>query len=285
MSLVETQRGEIPHVVTTIRPSRGWLGVNLSELWRYRELIYFLIWRDVKVRYKQTLLGAAWAILKPFFSMVVFSVIFGTLARIPTDEVPPPLFYYSGLLPWVFFQDGISKASNSLVTGRNLITKVYFPRLAIPLSSVIAGLVDFMLAFLVMIGMMVYYGYRPSSAIWTLPLFMLLAFFTSLGGGLWLAALNVTYRDIGYVTPFLVQVWLYASPVVYSATLITGDLWQLVYGLNPMAGVVQGFRWAMLGVGQPPSSFLAASVAVSLLLLISGTLYFRRMERTFADVI
>jgi lipopolysaccharide transport system permease protein len=285
MSLVETHRGEAHHTVTIVRPSRGWLGVNLSELWRYRELIYFLIWRDVKVRYKQTLLGAAWAILKPFFSMVVFSVIFGTLARIPTDDVPPPLFYYTGLLPWVFFQDGISKASNSLVTGRNLITKVYFPRLAIPLSSVIAGLVDFVLAFAVLIGMMVYYGYRPTSAIWTLPLFMLLAFVTSLGGGLWLAALNVAYRDIGYVTPFLVQAWLYASPVVYSATLITGDLWQLVYGLNPMAGVVQGFRWAMLGVGQPPSSFLVASAAVALLLLISGVLYFRRMERTFADVV
>jgi lipopolysaccharide transport system permease protein len=285
MNLVETHRGEAHHTVTIVRPSRGWLGVNLSELWRYRELIYFLIWRDVKVRYKQTLLGAAWAILKPFFSMVVFSVIFGTLARIPTDDVPPPLFYYTGLLPWVFFQDGISKASNSLVTGRNLITKVYFPRLAIPLSSVIAGLVDFVLAFAVLIGMMVYYGYRPTSAIWTLPLFMLLAFVTSLGGGLWLAALNVAYRDIGYVTPFLVQAWLYASPVVYSATLITGDLWQLVYGLNPMAGVVQGFRWAMLGVGQPPSSFLVASAAVALLLLISGVLYFRRMERTFADVV
>ena len=285
MSLVETQRGDMPLTVTTVRPSRGWLGVNLRELWRYRELIYFLIWRDVKVRYKQTLLGAAWAILKPFFSMVVFSVIFGSLARIPTDEVPPPLFYYTGLLPWVFFQDGISKASTSLVTGRNLITKVYFPRLAIPLSSVIAGLVDFVLAFLVLIGMMVYYGYRPTSAIWTLPLFMLLALITSLGGGLWLAALNVAYRDIGYVTPFLVQAWLYASPVVYSATLITGDYWQLVYGLNPMAGVVQGFRWAMLGVGQPPTSFLAASVAVALFLLISGALYFRRMERTFADVV
>jgi lipopolysaccharide transport system permease protein len=285
MSLVETQRGEMPLTVTTVRPSRGWLGVNLRELWRYRELIYFLIWRDVKVRYKQTLLGAAWAILKPFFSMVVFSIIFGTLARIPTDEVPPPLFYYAGLLPWVFFQDGISKASTSLVTGRNLITKVYFPRLAIPLSSVIAGLVDFVLAFLVLIGMMVYYGYRPTSAIWTLPLFMLLALITSLGGGLWLAALNVAYRDIGYMTPFLVQAWLYASPVVYSATLITGDYWQLIYGLNPMAGVVQGFRWAILGVGQPPSSFLAASVAVALLLLISGALYFRRMERTFADVV
>ena len=285
MSLVETQRGDTPLTVTTVRPSRGWLGVNLRELWRYRELIYFLIWRDVKVRYKQTLLGAAWAILKPFFSMVVFSVIFGTLARVPTDEVPPPLFYYTGLLPWVFFQDGISKASTSLVTGRNLITKVYFPRLAIPLSSVIAGLVDFVLAFLVLIGMMFYYGYRPTTAIWTLPLFMLLALITSLGGGLWLAALNVAYRDIGYVTPFLVQAWMYASPVVYSATLITGGYWQLIYGLNPMAGVVQGFRWAMLGVGQPPSSFLIASVAVALFLLVSGALYFRRMERTFADVV
>ncbi|UCF61281.1 MAG: ABC transporter permease [Anaerolineaceae bacterium] len=285
MSLVENQRGDTSLTVTTLRPSRGWLGVNLGELWRYRELIYFLIWRDVKVRYKQTLLGAAWAILKPFFSMVIFSVIFGTLAKIPTDEVPPPLFYYAGLLPWVFFQDGISKASTSLVTGRNLITKVYFPRLAIPISSVIAGLVDFLLAFIVLIGMMVYYGYRPTTAVWTLPLFMLLALITSLGGGLWLAALNVAYRDIGYVTPFLVQAWLYASPVVYSATLITGDYWQLIYGLNPMAGVVQGFRWAILGVGQPPSGFLIASVAVALSLLISGALYFRRMERTFADVV
>jgi lipopolysaccharide transport system permease protein len=261
------------------------LGVNLGELWRYRELIYFLIWRDIKVRYKQTLLGAAWAILKPFFSMVIFSVIFGTLARIPTDDVPAPLFYYSGLLPWVFFQDGISKASTSLVTGRNLITKVYFPRLAIPLSSVVAGMVDFVLAFVVLIGMMVYYDYRPTSAVWTLPLFLLLALITSLGGGLWLAALNVAYRDIGYVTPFLVQAWLYASPVVYSATLIKSDLWQLVYAINPMAGVVQGFRWAMLGVGRPPSNFIAVSVVVALFLLVSGALYFRRMERTFADVV
>lgn len=285
MSVVDTQREESQLSLTIVQPSRGWAGVNLRELWRYRELIYFLIWRDIKVRYKQTLLGAAWAILKPFFSMIVFSVIFGSLARIPTDEVPPPLFYFAGLLPWVFFQDGITKASNSLVSGRNLITKVYFPRLAIPLSSVVAGLVDFCLAFLVLLGMMVFYGYRPTQAIWTLPLFMLLALATALGGGLWLAALNVAYRDIGYVTPFIVQAWLYASPVVYSATLITGDLWQVVYGLNPMAGVVQGFRWAILGVGQPPTSSLLASIAVALSLLISGVLYFRRMERTFADVV
>jgi lipopolysaccharide transport system permease protein len=272
-------------MVTTVQPSRGWSSINLRELWRYRELIFFLIWRDVKVRYKQTLLGAAWAILKPFFSMVVFSIIFGNLAKIPTDDVPPPLFYYAGLLPWVFFQDGISKASQSLVAGRNLITKVYFPRMAIPISSVVAGLVDFGLAFLVLIGMMIYYGYRPTAAVWTLPLFLLLALLTALGGGLWLAALNVAYRDIGYVTPFLVQAWLYASPVVYSATLIKGEVWQMIYGLNPMAGVVQGFRWAILGVGQPPSGFLFASVGVAIILLVTGALYFRRMERTFADVV
>lgn len=270
---------------TTIQPSRGWSIPDLRELWRYRELVYFLIWRDVKVRYKQTLLGAAWAILKPLLSMVVFSVIFGRLARIPTDDVPPPLFYYSGLLAWVFFQDGVTKASNSLVSGRNLITRVYFPRLAMPLSSVVAGLVDFGLAFLVLIGLMLYYGYRPTEAVWTLPLFLLLALVTALGGGLWLAALNVSYRDIGYVTPFLVQAWLYASPVVYSASLIEGEFWQVVYGLNPMAGVVQGFRWAMLGVGQPPSGILIASVGVALALLLTGAMYFRRMERTFADVV
>jgi lipopolysaccharide transport system permease protein len=261
------------------------MGVDFRELWRYRELVFFLIWRDVKVRYKQTLLGAAWAILKPLFSMVVFTVIFGTLAHLPTDDVPPPLFYFTGLLPWIFFQDGITKASNSLVSGRNLITKVYFPRLAIPLSSVIAGLVDFALAFLVLIGMMVFYNFRPTSAIWILPFFLLLVMLTSLGSGLWLAALNVAYRDIGYVTPFIVQAWLYASPVVYSATLIEGDFWQVIYGLNPMAGVVQGFRWAILGVGQPPSASLAASIAVALIILISGVMYFRRMEQTFADVV
>jgi lipopolysaccharide transport system permease protein len=277
--------GDRPVSETVIKPSRGWGIPDLRELWRYRELVYFMIWRDVKVRYKQTLLGAAWAILKPFLSMVVFSIIFGQVARIPTDEVPPPLFYYSGLLPWVLFQDGVTKASNSLVTGRNLITKVYFPRLAMPLSSVIAGVVDFGLAFLVLIGLMIFYGHSPTPAIWTLPLFLILALVTALGGGLWLAALNVSYRDIGYVTPFLVQAWLYASPVVYSASLITHDFWQMVYGLNPMAGVVQGFRWAILGVGQPPSSFLIASIAVSLLLLVTGALYFRRMERTFADIV
>ena len=271
--------------ITHIQPTHGWSGLNLGELWRYRELVYFLIWRDLKVRYKQTLLGASWAILKPFLSMVIFSLVFGQLAGLPTDEAPAPLFYYAGLLPWVFFQDGINKASASLVAGRNLITKIYFPRLAMPLSSVVAGLVDFGLAFLVLIGMLVFYQFPPTTAFWTLPLFLLLALVTSLGTSLWLAALNVAYRDIGYVTPFLVQAWLYASPVVYSATMITDKTLQVLYGLNPMAGVVQGFRWAIIGTGQPDPQSLLVSVIVALLLLISGIFYFRRMERTFADVV
>jgi lipopolysaccharide transport system permease protein len=271
--------------ITRIQPTRGWSGLNLGELWRYRELVYFLIWRDLKVRYKQTLLGASWAILKPFLSMVIFSLVFGQLAGLPTDEAPAPLFYYSGLLPWVFFQDGINKASASLVAGRNLITKIYFPRLSMPLASVVAGLVDFGLAFIVLIGMMVFYQSPPTTAIWTLPLFLLLALITSLGTSLWLAALNVSYRDIGYVTPFLVQAWLYASPVVYSATMITDKTLQVLYGLNPMAGVVQGFRWAILGSGQPNPQSLLVSVIVAVLLLVTGVFYFRRMERTFADVV
>ena len=271
--------------VTLIKPSRGWSWLDMRELWRYRELVYFLVWRDVKVRYKQTLLGAAWAILKPFLSMVIFTVIFAGLARLETDGAPPPVFYYAGLLPWVLFQDGVTKAGNSLVTGSNLITKVYFPRIAIPLASVVAGIVDFALAFLILIGMMVFYGVAPTSAIWTLPLFVILALITSLGVGLWLSALNVSYRDIGYVTPFLVQAWLYASPVVYSTSIIPEGWARIVYGINPMAGVVQGFRWGILGGDAPAPSLLALSVGVALFFLISGILYFRRTERTFADVV
>jgi lipopolysaccharide transport system permease protein len=271
--------------VTVIQPSRGWTLADLAELWRYRELLFFLTWRDVKVRYKQTLLGALWAILKPFFTMVIFTIIFGRLAQIPTDDAPAPVFYFAGLIPWVLFQDGITKASTSLVTNRNLVTKVYFPRLAIPLSTVAAPLVDFALAFLFLLAIMAYYAFTPTGAIWALPLFILLALMTAFGAGLWLAALNVAYRDIGYITPFIVQAWLYASPVAYSASLIPEGLGQLAYALNPMAGVVQGFRWAILGVGQPSLPFLAVSAAVSLVLLLSGLWYFRRMERTFADVV
>lgn len=272
-------------VVTIIKPSRGWSFVNFRELWRYRELVYFLVWRDVKVRYKQTLLGAAWAILKPFLSMVIFTVVFAGLAGLETDGAPPPVFYYAGLLPWVLFQDGVTKAGTSLVSGANLITKVYFPRIAIPLASVTAGIVDFGLAFLILIGMMLFYGVVPTSAVWTLPLFLLLALTTALGVGLWLSALNVAYRDIGYVTPFLVQAWLYASPVVYSANIIPEGWARVAYGLNPMAGVVQGFRWAILGGDPPALGLLALSVGVAILFLISGAMYFRRTERTFADVV
>ena len=271
--------------ITRIQPSRGWAGVNLGELWRHRELLYFLVWRDVKVRYKQTLLGAAWAILKPLFSMVIFTIIFGRLAEVPTDGAPAPVFYFTALLPWILFQDGVSKASASLVAGRSLVTKVYFPRMVVPLASVLAGLVDFALSGLVLVAMMVFYGVRAGPALWSLPLFLILTLLASIGVGLWLAALNVAYRDIAYVTPFVLQAWMYASPVAYSATLIPEGAGRLAYGLNPMAGVIQGFRWAVLGVGQPEADMLWMSLGVAGLLLISGVAYFRRVERTFADVI
>ncbi len=282
---VLSETSEATQPVTIIRPRRGWGGLDLGELWRYRELLYFLIWRDVKVRYKQTLLGAAWAILKPFFSMVVFSIIFQRVAQIPTDDLPGPIFYFSGLLPWILFQDGITKASSSLVTGRNLITKVYFPRVTIPFASVVSGIVDFGLAFIVLLGMMIYFGVEISATIWAMPLFLLLGLITALGVGLWLGALNVAYRDIGYVTPFLLQAWLFASPVVYSATSVPEGIWRTLYGLNPMSGVVQGFRWSVVGVGAPDAGLLLASIGMSLLLLASGAYYFRRTERTFADVV
>ena len=271
--------------ITRIQPSRGWVGVNLGELWRHRELLYFLIWRDVKVRYKQTLLGAAWAILKPLFSMVIFTIIFGRLAEVPTDGAPAPVFYFTALLPWILFQDGVSKASASLVAGRSLVTKVYFPRMVVPLASVLAGLVDFALSGLVLVAMMVFYGVRAGPALWSLPLFLILSLLATIGVGLWLSALNVAYRDIAYVTPFVLQAWMYASPVAYSATLIPEGAGRLAYGLNPMAGVIQGFRWAVLGVGQPETDMLWISLGVAGLLLISGVAYFRRVERTFADVI
>jgi len=279
---VQAGSGDLP--LTVLKPSSGWRAVNFKELWRYRELVYFLIWRDIKVRYKQTMLGATWAVIQPFMTMVVFSLFFGQWAGLPTDDIPAPVFYYAGILPWQLFQNSVSKAGMSLVSGRNLITKVYFPRLAVPLAPVVASCVDFVLAFIVLLGIMLYYGVRPTSAIWTLPLFLLLTLVTALGVGLWLAALNVAYRDIGYVIPYFLQVWFYISPVVYSTSIIP-ERFAILYGLNPMAGVVQGFRWAVVGVGQPPTSALLISVGVAILLLATGTLYFRRMERTFADIV
>jgi lipopolysaccharide transport system permease protein len=275
----------LPGTTIWIRPARGWGFANLIELWRYRELIYFFIWRDVKVRYKQTLLGAGWAILKPFLSMVIFTIVFAGLADLSTDGVPPPIFYFSGLLPWVLFQDGVSKAGNSLVASSNLITKVYFPRMAIPVALVIAGLVDFAISFLVLGGMIVYYRMPLTSAAALLPLFVGLALLAAMGTGLWLAALNVQYRDVGYVTPFLLQAWLYASPVVYPTSIVPTGFAGFVYGLNPMAGAVQGFRWAVTGVGAPPPEMLLSSLLVGLGLLVTGVLVFRRMERVFADIV
>jgi lipopolysaccharide transport system permease protein len=266
-----------------IGPSRGWVSLDLRVLWRYRELIYFLTWRDIKVRYKQTIFGAAWAVLQPFFTMIVFSVFFGGLAKVPSDGIPYPIFAYCALLPWSYFAGALERASNSLVGSSHLITKVYFPRLAIPISAVVAGLVDFGIAFVVLLGMMVYYGFAPTAAALTLPLFLLLAIAAALAVGLWLSALNVQYRDVRYTVPFLTQFWLFATPIAYPSSLIP-EQWRAWYGLNPMAGVVEGFRWALLGK-EPPGPLLAVSTVVVVLLLVGGLYYFRRMERTFADLV
>ncbi|MGB3903432.1 MAG: ABC transporter permease [Anaerolineae bacterium] len=268
---------------TVIQPSRGWVALNLRDLWAYRELLYFLVWRDIKVRYKQTVLGAAWAVLQPFFTMVVFSIFFGGLAKVPSDGIPYPIFAYCALVPWSYFAGSLERAGNSLVGSSHLITKVYFPRLAIPISAVLAGLVDFAIAFVVLLGMMFYYGFTPTAAVLTLPLFLLLAVLTALGVGLWLSALNVQYRDVRYTIPFLTQVWLFLTPIAYPSSLVP-EQWRALYGLNPMAGVVEGFRWALLGK-DPPGRLMAVSIVVVVLLLIGGLYYFRRMEKTFADVV
>ncbi|TET96644.1 MAG: ABC transporter permease [Anaerolineales bacterium] len=284
MSVIETQREESSIPVILVRPSKGWASLNLGELWRYRELVYFFIWRDIKVRYKQTLLGAAWAIIQPFLVMVIFNIFFGKLANMPSDGIPYPIFAYVALLPWQLFENGVRKAGNSLVTGRNLLTKVYFPRLAIPIASVIAGLVDFALALTILLVMMWFYDYSPTKWILFTPLLLILALVTALGTGLWLSALNVNYRDIGYIIPFIIRVWFFLTPITYSASIVPEE-YQTIYALNPMTGVIQGFRWAMLGVGEPPSALILASTVAAVSIMISGLFYFRRMERTFADVV
>ncbi|MCL4302449.1 MAG: ABC transporter permease [Anaerolineae bacterium] len=269
--------------LTVIEPSPRWGALKITELWEYRELLYFLIWRDVKVRYKQTVLGAAWAVIQPFATMVVFSIFFGKLGKIPSDGIPYPVFAFTALLPWTFFANGLSQSSNSLVGSAHLITKVYFPRLVMPLSGVLAGLIDFVIAFVVLLGMMLFYGMEPTAAVIWLPFFLLLALTTALGTGLWLSALNVQYRDIRYVVPFLTQFWLFATPIAYPSSLLSQP-WRTLYGLNPMAGVVEGFRWALLD-SSPPGAMLAVSSGAAILLLISGLYYFQRMEKTFADVV
>jgi lipopolysaccharide transport system permease protein len=265
-----------------IAPTTGWVALRLGEVWEYRELLYFLIWRDIKVRYKQTLLGAVWAIIQPVLTMLLFSLFFGRLARIPSDGVPYPIFCYAALVPWSFFANGLAQSSNSLVGSANLITKVYFPRLAIPLATILAGTIDFVLALGVLVGLMGWYGMVPTGRVVWLPFFLVLALATSLGVGLWLSALNVQFRDVRYVVPFLAQFWMLATPIAYPSSMLR-EPWRSLYGINPMAGVVEGFRWGLLGVTGRPGPLLLVSSVTAGVLLVSGALYFRRMERFFAD--
>jgi len=269
---------------TRIQPSSGWGSLNLAELWAHRELVYFLTWRDVKVRYKQTALGAIWAIIQPIMTMAVFALFFGRLAKVPSDGVPYPLFAFTALVPWMFFSNGLTQASNSLVHNANLLTKVYFPRLAIPISTVMAGALDFVLSFLVLLAFVAYYGITPTANVVWLPLFALLALVTSLGVGLWAAAINVQFRDVRYTIPFLTQFWMFGTPVAYPSSLLP-EPWRTVFGINPMVGVVEGFRWSLVGAKTAPGPIIALSSLVAVALLVSGAYYFRRMERTFADIV
>jgi len=271
-----------PEIV--IEPSKGWVSLKLGELWQYRELLFFLIWRDVKVQYKQASLGVAWAILQPLLTMVIFSVIFGQLAKLPSEGTPYPVFCYAALLPWQLFSGALTRSTSSLVGNANLLTKIYFPRLIIPFSATMSGLVDFGVSFIVLLGLMAYYGIAPTFAILWLPLLVLFILVTALSVGLWLSALNVQYRDVQHIIPFVIQAWMYASPVAYSTELIPTGPWRILYGLNPLVGVIQGFRWALLG-GEKPDELMMMSIGLVTTLLITGLFYFRRMEKTFADVV
>jgi lipopolysaccharide transport system permease protein len=273
-----------PLTVLVIDAGENPVGKQLHDLWSYRELLYFLAWRDFKVRYKQTALGAAWAVIQPFFTMVVFSIFFGYLGKIPSDGIPYPVFAYCALLPWSLFAHALTESSNSLVNNQSLITKVYFPRLIIPTAPLFVGLVDFGIAFVVLIGMMLFYGITPGVAVLTVPLFVLVTVLTALAVGMWLSALNVEYRDVRYTIPFLTQLWLFATPVAYPSSLLP-EPWRSLYGLNPMAGVVEGFRWALLGQTRAPGPLIAVSIGAVLALLIGGLWYFTRMEQTFADIV
>jgi len=267
-----------------IAPTAGWLDLHLGELWEYRELLYFLIWRNIKVRYKQTIIGAGWAIVQPFFTMVIFTLFFGKLAGMPSEGLPYPIFYYSALLPWVYFANALNQATLTIVEHQRVITKIYFPRILLPLSAVLSGLVDFSFAFTILIGMMVFYRVVPTAATLLLPLFLLLAISTAFGVGLWLSALNAIYRDVRYAVPFVVQCWMFASPVIYPSSLVP-ERWRWLYALNPMTGVIEGFRWALLGQSKPLGSLLFASAGAVLLLMAGGLVYFQRMEGTIADVV
>jgi lipopolysaccharide transport system permease protein len=270
--------------VIRIEPTHGFVSLRLKELWQSRELLYFFVWRDLKVRYKQTALGVAWAVIQPLVTMLIFSVIFGRLARVPSDGIPYPLFAFCALVPWTFFSQGMTMGSNCVVQSANLVKKIYFPRLAMPIATVLAGVVDFLVAFVMLLGMLAFYRRVPTVNVIWLLLFVLLAFATTLGVSLWLSALNVEYRDIRHATPFLVQIWMYATPIAYPSSLLPQP-WRTLYGLNPMVGVVEGFRWALLGAHTKPGPMVAVSSVAALIILVGGAAYFRRMERTFADVV
>lgn len=275
------------HEPTTvyIKPSRGLAALNLSDLWTYRELVFFMVWRDVKVKYKQTLLGMAWAVIQPVMNMLVFTFVFDRVAKLPTDGIPYEIFSFTALLPWGLFVTALNQGSRSLVAHNNMVTKIYFPRLILPMASVFAGLVDFAIAFVILTGLMIYFHAAPAwNLLWTLPLFVLLAIVTALGVALWLSAINVKYRDVNQALPFLTQFWLFATPVAYSFSNLP-EKWQVLLSLNPMTGVINGFRWALLGAGNGPDLMLWVSIIISILIFISGLFYFRSMEKTFADTI
>jgi lipopolysaccharide transport system permease protein len=278
-------RSQSPRPQRLIRPSSGLPALRLGELWRYRELIYFLTWRDIKVRYRQTILGVAWAIIQPFMTMVVFSIFFGELAGVPSDDIPYPIFAYTALIPWTFFATGLNQASNNIIGGASLIRNIYFPRLALPIASVFGAVPDMVIAMSILLGMMVVYSLYPSAvALVLLPVFLALAFLTALGVGFWLSALNVQYRDIRFAVPFVIQFWFFATPIAYPASLLDQP-WRTLYGLNPMVGVIEAFRWSLLGSGEPPGPMVLVSALVTLTVFVSGLYYFRHMEKSFADVI
>ena len=267
-----------------ITPPGGLLDLNLAEVWTYKELLYFLVWRDIKIRYKQTAIGAAWAIIQPFMTMVIFSLFFGRLARMPSEGLPYPIFYYTALLPWIYFSGALQNATNAIVENQRVVTKVFFPRLVLPFSAVLSGLLDLGISFLMFLVLMLYYRIHLKWTILLLPSFLLLAVVTALGVGLWLSALNAIYRDVRYVMPFLVQLWMFASPVAYPSSLVP-QRWRWLFGLNPMTGVIEGFRWALTGRGEPPGSLLLASVGIVAVILCAGLVYFQRMETVIADVV
>jgi lipopolysaccharide transport system permease protein len=271
-----------PEIV--IEPSRGWVSLQMREVWNYRELLFFLIWRDVKVRYKQTGLGISWAFIQPVMTMAIFSMIFGQLAKLPSEGIPYPIFIFAALLPWQLFSGALTRSCSSLVGNATLLTKVYFPRLIIPISATISGLADFSISFVVLLGLMLYYRIWPTWAILWLPLLAIFVLVTALSVGLWLSALNVRYRDVQHIIPFIVQAWMYASPVAYSAELIPSGPWQLIYRLNPLVGVIQGFRWALLRTNSP-DQWMMVSVGTVIVVLVTGLYFFRRMEKIFGDVV